>query len=95
MEDTTMQNDTDETKVKSNWIPVNEGKFVCSECENESVPETNTEEGTVSADTEKIKEDLKQFPTKVVYGICPVCGMEFVFKEANDNLYMEPSEMEK
>lgn len=93
MDDTKPQDTS--SSIKPNWIKVNDGKFICSECENESAPETNTEEGTVPADTEKIKEDLKQSPTKVIYGICPVCGMEYVFKQANDELYMEPSEMEK
>lgn len=81
--------------IPNNWIELIDGKFKCSECENENVPETNTAEGTVVADLEQIKADLKQFPTKVIYGICPVCGMEFVFRLVNDKLYLEPSELMK
>ncbi|SRR5260221_1240963 len=88
--------DVSTTIIPANWIEINdEGKFLCSECENEVEPETNTEDGTVKADLAKIKEELKQYPDKVIYGICPVCGMEFVFKYANDKLYLEPSEMIK
>jgi hypothetical protein len=86
---------TQDVTVPSNWIPVIDGKFTCSECENTSVPETNTVEGTVEADVEKVKSDLIAFPSKIIYGICPVCGMEFVFRQKNDALYMEPSELEK
>jgi hypothetical protein len=92
------QNDvqsTNPTGVPENWIKLTDGKFICSECENESEPETNTVEGTVTADLAQIKEDLTQFPSKIIYGICPVCGMEFVFKMQNDELYLEPSELEK
>jgi len=87
--------DTSKPVVKDNWIKIADGKFICSECENESEPETNTEEGTVTANLDQIKADLKEFPTKVVYGICPICGMEFVFKLVDEELYLEPSELQK
>ena len=76
MEDTTVTSAT----THNDWIKVTDGKFVCSECENESAPETNTVDGTVTADTEKILNDLKEFPSKIIYGSCPVCGMEYTFK---------------
>lgn len=85
----------DDSVVKDNWIEVVNGEFTCSECENTSVPETNTVDGTVPADTAKIQQDLLDSPTKIVYGSCPVCGMEYVFKSANSKLYMEPSDMLK
>ncbi len=90
-----MEETTSTDEVPSDWIKVTNGKFVCGECENESEPETNTVDGTVKADTEKIKSDLKAFPSKIIYGSCPVCGMEYTFKEKNGELYMEPSDMIK
>lgn len=81
--------------VKSNWIEIIDGKFVCSECENQSAPETVTEDGTVTADLDKISEELSEFPNKVIYGICPICGMEFVFRKVDEKLYLEPSDMLK
>lgn len=82
--------------VPANWIPIsNDGEFICSECGNKIAPETNTENGTVTADLNKVKEDLTQYPTKIIYGICPVCGMEFTFKLENESLFLEPSEMMK
>jgi|SRR6185369_1731429 len=86
---------SDDSEVPSTWIKLVNGKFTCSECENEVEPETNTIEGVVKADLEQIKADLVQFPTKVIYGICPVCGMEFVFRLKGDDLYLEPSDLEK
>ena len=77
------------------WLAITDGKFKCSECDNEVEPETNTIEGVVKADLEQIKADLTEFPTKVIYGICPVCGMEFVFRLKNDQLFLEPSDLEK
>ncbi len=81
--------------VPTNWIAIKDGKFICGECENASAPETNTEEGTVVADLEQIKKDLTQFPTKIIYGVCPVCGMEYTFRLADDDLYLEASDLEK
>lgn len=84
------------TEVPANWIVISDdGEFICSECGNKSAPETNTENGTVTADLVKVKQDLIQYPTKIVYGICPICGMEFTFKNKDDSLYLEPSEMMK
>lgn len=81
--------------MKDNWIEVVNGEFTCSECENTSKPETNTVDGTVEADTVKILNDLTETPTKIVYGSCPVCGMEYVFKAHEGKLFMEPSDMLK
>ena len=77
------------------WIKIEGDQFTCQECENTSHPETNTIEGIIPADLELIKNDLTQFPSKVVYGICPVCGMEYVFRLQNSELYLEPSDLEK
>jgi len=80
----------------ANWIEISDdGEFICSECGNKSAPETNTENGTVTADQQAVKKDLEQYPTKIIYGICPVCGMEFTFKHSEGKLYLEPSEMMK
>jgi hypothetical protein len=79
----------------NNLIPIVNGKFVCSECENEVIPETNTIEGIIPADLDQIKIDLEKFETKVVYGICPVCGMEYTFKLIDGELFLEPSDLEK
>lgn len=88
--------ESDEKTIPANWIAISkDGEFICSECSNKSAPETNTENGTVTADLVKVKADLTQYPTKIIYGICPVCGMEFTFKNQNGNLYLEPSEMMK
>lgn len=82
--------------LPASWIPISDdGEFICSECNNKVAPETNTEEGTVTADLAKIKSDLEQYPTKVIYGICPICGMEFTFKLAEGKLHLEPSDMMK
>jgi len=82
--------------LPANWIPISDdGEFICSECNNKVAPETNTEEGTVTADLAKVKADLEQYPTKVIYGICPICGMEFTFKLAEGKLHLEPSDMMK
>ncbi|MEP7104083.1 MAG: hypothetical protein ABI721_05225 [Candidatus Dojkabacteria bacterium] len=81
--------------VPSTWLEIVDGKFKCSECENEVEPETNSIEGVVKADLDQIKADLTLYPTKVVYGICPVCGMEFVFRLMDEKLYLEPSDLEK
>jgi hypothetical protein len=77
------------------WIEINDGKFICAECENESAPETNTFEGVVIADLKQIQLDLEEYSTKVIYGICPVCGMEYIFRTKDGNLYLEPSDLEK
>jgi len=93
-----IQNDSpvELVSVPANWIKISsDGEFICSECGNKSAPETNTENGTVTADLSKVKSDLTQFPTKIVYGICPVCGMEFTFKLKSLDMYLEPSEMMK
>lgn len=90
-------NDTALSSAKpANWIEIsNDGEFICSECGNKSAPETNTENGTVTADLQSVKKDLEQYPTKIIYGICPVCGMEFTFKHSEGKLFLEPSEMMK
>ena len=86
---------TSATQVKDNWIEVVNGEFTCSECENAVKPQTNTADGIVDADVDQIIDDLTEFPTKIIYGICPVCGMEYQFKLAGGKLYLEPSEEEK
>lgn len=91
-----VQNDNVADSTPANWIPISsDGEFICSECGNKSAPETNTENGTVTADLEKVKADLTQYPNKIIYGICPVCGMEFTFKHKDSGIFLEPSEMMK
>ncbi len=94
---TVQNNDTTLGSAKpANWIEISDdGEFICSECGNKSAPETNTENGTVTADLQSVKKDLEQYPTKIIYGICPVCGMEFTFKHSEGKLFLEPSEMMK
>ena len=94
MDDTSTQTQSDDI-AHANWIQIVDGQFTCSECENTSAPETNTFEGVVSADLTQIQADIEEFPTKVIYGICPVCGMEYVFRLSNESLYLEPSDLEK
>lgn len=81
--------------MKDNWIKIVDGQFTCRECEKTSVPETNTIEGIIEANLDDIKTELIEFPTKVIYGICPVCGMEYVFRLYEDELYLESSDLEK
>jgi hypothetical protein len=83
------------TTIQPNWIKVISGKFTCSECENTDVILTNTIDGMVEADLDKIKNELKEYPSKVIYGICNVCGMEYTFKLVGEELYLEPSNEEK
>lgn len=80
---------------QSNWIKIINGQFTCSECENGGVPLVSTAEGMVEANLEDIKNDLKNFPTKIIYGVCPVCGMEYIFRLVGEDLYLEPSMEEK
>lgn len=83
-------------QVKEDWIKISSsGVITCGECENEVELLTNEVEGLVKADTKKIKDVLEKFPSKVVYGICPVCGMEYIFRLSDGELYVEPSEEEK
>ena len=94
--DTNDSADVSTSSVPANWIKiVEDGEFICGECSNKSAPETNTENGVEKADLAKIKADLTEFPNKVVYGICPICGMEYTFKLAESSLFLEPSEMMK
>lgn len=86
---------TDTKQIAENWIKLTDGKFICPECENESRPLVTTIEGTVEADLDAIKKELEEFPTKVIYAVCPVCGMEYVLHLVDSELYMEPSEEEK
>lgn len=84
------------TTVDPTWIKIkSDGKFICSECENEVEPLTNTVDGLIKADLEKIKSELEEFSTKVIYGVCPVCGMEYIFRLVGGDLYLEPSDEEK
>lgn len=83
------------SEVDDDLIKIMDGKFICSECENEDYPETNSPEGIIKADLDLIKNDLKEFPSKIIYGICPVCGMEYTFKLIGDELCLKPSDMEK
>lgn len=83
-------------QVEDSWVLINEeGKFTCVECENVVSPLVSSPEGLVEADLDNIKMDLTQFPTKIIYGVCPVCGMEYVFHLVGEKLYLEPSEEEK
>jgi transcription elongation factor Elf1 len=84
-----------QSSVPASWIKVINGEFTCKECDNTSVPETNTIEGTVDADIQKIKEELIEFPTKVTYATCPFCGMEYVFRISDNEIYLEPGDEEK
>lgn len=81
--------------VQSDWVKIIDGKFTCPECENTDSPLTNTSEGLVEANLESIKEDLINYPTKIIYAVCKYCGMEFVFKLVDGELYLEPSAEEK
>ncbi len=80
---------------KEGWIKIVNGEFMCSECENTVKPLTNTEEGMVEANLEEIKKHLKEFPNKVIFAVCPICGMEYIFRLKEDDLWLEPSEEEK
>ncbi len=76
-------------------IKITNDKFVCGECQNEVEPQISSSEGIVKADLDKIKSDLEKYPTKVNFGVCPVCGMEYTFVLENSELYLQPSEEEK
>lgn len=80
---------------RSNWVKIENGKFICPECENEVEPETNTVDGIVKADLNEVTKDLTDQPTKIIYAICPVCGMEYEFKLVDGELWLKPSEEEK
>lgn len=81
---------------RATWIKLSDdGEFQCGECENEVKPLTNTAEGMVEANVQAIRDDLDAQPSKIIYGVCPVCGMEYVFKSEDGQLYLEPSNEEK
>lgn len=86
---------TSKNDIPSEWLEIKDGKFICSECENDVEPQTMTTEGIVDANLDEIKSDLEEFSTKVMYAICPVCGMEYVFRLVEGDLYLEPSLEEK
>jgi hypothetical protein len=71
------------------------GSFTCSECENTVKPQVSTENGLADANILEITEQLRQFPNKVIYGVCPVCGMEYMFRMFNDALCLEISDEQK
>lgn len=79
--------------VAENLIKLNnDGKFECAECANVAVPNTNTVNGIEPIDHNIVLDELKEFPNKLVYAICPVCGMEYQVKLVDDQLYLEESE---
>ncbi|MDQ6986009.1 MAG: hypothetical protein Q9M91_03510 [Candidatus Dojkabacteria bacterium] len=87
---------TNQKQLDENWILVSSDKdFTCDECGNEVDLKISSIEGLVDADFTKIKSDLEAFPTKIIYGVCPICGMEYVFHLVDGNLYVEPSQEEK
>jgi hypothetical protein len=84
------------TTIQEDWIKVlDDHQCVCGECENESKFLTNSTEGLIEADVDQIMKDLEEAPTKVIYGVCPVCGMEYQYRLVDSVLYLEPSEEEK
>lgn len=78
-----------------NLIKLENGEFVCVECEHAVKPLTNTAEGMVEADLDNVKKQLVDFPNKVIYAVCPVCGMEYRFRHIDDSLMLEESDEEK
>lgn len=78
-----------------NWIKLQNGVFTCQECENDVKPLTSSLDGMIEANLEEVRQQLVAAPTKIMYGICPVCGMEYVFKFEAEDLYLEPSDEEK
>jgi transcription elongation factor Elf1 len=82
-------------EIRKDWVKIIDGKFTCPECENTDSPLTNTSDGLVEANLDVIREDLKNFPTKIIYAVCKYCGMEFIFKRVNEDLYLETSSEEK
>ena len=74
------------------------GEFTCSECGHKSVVQVSSVNGGIEdVNVEDVKSQLIEFPTKIIYGICPVCGMEYIFRydSDEDELYLEMSDEEK
>ena len=85
-----------EIEIPKDWIRIDdEGYFICPECENKVQPNISSEEGIVPANLADIFEDLEKYPNKIIYAICPVCGMEYEFKKIGGVLYLKPSALEK
>ena len=83
-------------EIPKDWVRIDsEGYFVCPECENRVQPHVSLEEGIVPANLSDIFEDLEKYPNKIIYAICPVCGMEYEFKKIGEVLYLKPSALEK
>lgn len=92
----TMSNDITKNHAEAQgWLPILEGTFTCSECENEVRPLISTASGMQEADVTEVMNQLTQFPNKVIFAVCPVCGMEYVFKKVEGELWLEPSDEEK
>lgn len=82
--------------IESDWVKIdNEGYFICPECQNKVQPNTNSVDGIIKADLSNVFEELSAYPSKIIYAICPICGMEYEFKKVGDSLYLKPSAMEK
>lgn len=90
-----MTSEPKSTSAKSNWIPVSNENYLCSECENTNELMVNTPDGLVKMESAQILDTLQKFPTKNIYTACAFCGMEFSFKNAEGVLYVEPSDREK
>ena len=81
--------------MQQNRIKFDNNEFTCVECENSVKALSGSEEGMVEIDLGDVKKTLSEFPSKTIYGICPVCGMEYLFVLENDQLFLEPSDEEK
>ena len=68
------------TETKSEMLKfAADGTFQCVECRNNIKVQVNSEEGLVDADLAKVKTELSEHPEKLMFGTCPVCGMEYQF----------------
>lgn len=83
-------------EIADNWIKITaEGAFTCAECGNDGLVKVSTPEGLDDIDVDAVKSELTNFPTKIIYAVCEVCGMEYVLHLVSGDLYLEPSEEEK
>ncbi|MCS7317903.1 MAG: hypothetical protein NZZ41_06330 [Candidatus Dojkabacteria bacterium] len=69
--------------------------FTCRECENQVKLYQVSIDGLVEIDLFQIVSDLIKYPSKVIYVVCPVCGMEYELKKIDKNLYLYPTVLEK
>ena len=89
---TALTNDIEDTKQPDTLKFAADATFQCVECRNKVKMQVNSEEGLVDADLAKVKTELSEHPEKLMFGTCPVCGMEYQFMLVDSDAPVEEGE---